>query len=225
MQQGGGQLGAGATQGVSQGDGTAIDINQLQIQIEFLDDGQGLGGEGFVEFDQIDVALFQPGHLQGCRNRLDRTDTHDLRGDSSDREADKARQGFGVDRFKKLFRYNQDRRRTIGHLRARAGGDRAVQFERRGQPGEPCEAGVSTHAIINADQLAIFLQLIVENQRLFHLHRNYFVAEAAGGNRCCRFLVTANCKDILLLAADSVFIGNQFGGDAHGGVTFRPAGD
>ena len=43
---------------------------------EGLDDGEGLGGKGFVQFYQIDIIQIQASQLQRLGNRNDRTDSH-----------------------------------------------------------------------------------------------------------------------------------------------------
>ena len=55
-EQRGGELGAGAAQRVAEGDGASVDVDAVRIEVEFPDDGQGLGGKGLVEFDQADLA-------------------------------------------------------------------------------------------------------------------------------------------------------------------------
>src|SRR6185312_6275091 len=52
---GGQQLGAGAAERMAQGDGPAVDVDLVGIEVGLGDDRQRLGGEGLVELDQGDV--------------------------------------------------------------------------------------------------------------------------------------------------------------------------
>src|SRR5665647_863487 len=51
MDEGGEDAGARGTNGVAEGDGATVGVDFLHIQAEFLGDGPGLGGEGFVRLD------------------------------------------------------------------------------------------------------------------------------------------------------------------------------
>ena len=67
-EQRGGELGAGAAQRVAEGDGASVDVDAVRIEVEFPDDGQGLGGKGLVEFDQVDVGQGEAGAAEGFGN-------------------------------------------------------------------------------------------------------------------------------------------------------------
>ena len=51
-----GELGAGASQRMTEGDRSAVRVNECRVEAAFLDDGQRLRGEGFVQLDDADVA-------------------------------------------------------------------------------------------------------------------------------------------------------------------------
>ena len=69
MEQGRGQLGAGAAERMAEGDGAAVDVDDVRIEAEGLDDRQGLGGEGLVQLDQLDILLLEPRQFQGGGDR------------------------------------------------------------------------------------------------------------------------------------------------------------
>ena len=50
-EEGGGEFGSGAAEGVAECDGSAVDVDDGGVEPEGADDGEGLGGEGFVELD------------------------------------------------------------------------------------------------------------------------------------------------------------------------------
>src|SRR6266851_3321321 len=51
--------GAAGADGVAEGDGAAVDVDALPVPIQFFAVGGGLGGEGFVDLDQVKVADLQ----------------------------------------------------------------------------------------------------------------------------------------------------------------------
>src|SRR5699024_6296884 len=75
---------SGCTQGVADGDGSAVGVDDFGVQLfPAAYAGQGLGREGLVEFDDGKVGPADPGPFQGDLGGTDRTDT-DLHGDDSD---------------------------------------------------------------------------------------------------------------------------------------------
>src|SRR5580698_6223271 len=55
---------SGCAQGMSEGDGPAVHIDFVAIEAEFLFDSKILRGEGFIDFDQVNVVESQPSFLQ-----------------------------------------------------------------------------------------------------------------------------------------------------------------
>ena len=50
--------------GMAERDGTAVDVQLIEIDAEFARAGEHLGGESFVQFDQIDLLDAQAGALE-----------------------------------------------------------------------------------------------------------------------------------------------------------------
>lgn len=61
VQQGDQHAAAGAADRVAEGDGAAIDVDLAGVPVEFLANCQGLRGEGFVGFDQVQVSQLPAG--------------------------------------------------------------------------------------------------------------------------------------------------------------------
>ena len=91
-----GDDGARRTDGVAQGDGAAVGVYFFGREAEFVGDGAGLGGEGFVGFDDVDVGDGEAGFFQGDLRGGDGAETHDAGFDAGVTVGDKAGQGFGV---------------------------------------------------------------------------------------------------------------------------------
>ena len=60
-----GDAGAAGAERMADGDRPAADVDLLFVELEHADAGQGLGGEGFVELDQVDVGQREAGALEG----------------------------------------------------------------------------------------------------------------------------------------------------------------
>src|SRR5690554_283570 len=73
------QDGAGRTHRVAQSDRAAVRIHLVFRQAKLAADGHGLGGEGFVGFDHIQVCHRQTGVLQNLANRRNRAHAHHFR--------------------------------------------------------------------------------------------------------------------------------------------------
>jgi hypothetical protein len=61
--EGGGETGAGAAEGVTEGDRAAVHVELLFVDAELADAGEDLGGEGLVQLDQVDLIERQAGDL------------------------------------------------------------------------------------------------------------------------------------------------------------------
>src|SRR5262245_43354828 len=90
VKQRGRQLRPRATERVAERDRAAVDVQPFEIEVQLLDHRERLRGEGFVEFDQIDLLELQTGRLQRLRNRDDRSDSHFFGRDASSRKRDES---------------------------------------------------------------------------------------------------------------------------------------
>src|SRR5688572_10602616 len=68
------ELGAGAAERVPESDRAAVHVHPLRIEAQRLDDGEGLGGEGLVQLDEVDLGEGETGLLQGPGDGLDGAD-------------------------------------------------------------------------------------------------------------------------------------------------------
>ena len=71
-------VGAGAAEGVAEGDGPAVRVRLLGGEAELLLPGQHHRGEGLVDLDEVDVVDGHAGPGQRLAGRLDRAEAHDL---------------------------------------------------------------------------------------------------------------------------------------------------
>ena len=71
-----GEAGTTATKRVSEGDGSAVDVDLGGVEPEFGDAGEGLGGERLVQLDEVEVVDRPAGPVEGLAGGRDRTEAH-----------------------------------------------------------------------------------------------------------------------------------------------------
>src|SRR5690606_14185820 len=193
---------------VADGDGAAVDVDDVGVEAEFLGGGERHRGERLV--DLHDVELVDGDALPGDR-LLDRVRRlglqrrvgaghHTVRADLT--EPGQAH-FLGL-----LLAHHHDRGRPVGDLRRRTGGDGAVFAERRLEPGQRFEGGVGPDALVleELDRVALALR---------DLDRNDLVGEDAVLPRRGGLLVRPDRELVLLLAGELVDVVALFGQRAH----------
>src|SRR5579884_4498624 len=79
--------------------GAAVEIDLFQVEAGFLNDGERLNGEGFVQLNDVDIFEPEFGEPEGARDRDYRADAHYLRRDPTGRETDEASFRFQAQLF------------------------------------------------------------------------------------------------------------------------------
>ena len=77
-------------------DGAAVDVEFLAVEMQLAIAGQDLGGEGFVEFDQIEVGEFEAVFLFHLADGGHGADAHDARIDSGGSRGENSRQRLQI---------------------------------------------------------------------------------------------------------------------------------
>src|SRR5579884_3421072 len=81
VDEGGEDAGAAGADGMAKGDGAAVDIDAGPVPVEFFAVGEGLGGEGFVDFDEVEIVDFEAGALEEAMDGTGRCGEDVTRGD------------------------------------------------------------------------------------------------------------------------------------------------
>src|SRR5690606_19501083 len=138
--QGGGhqQAGAGHAQRVAQGDGAAVGVDPgvVVLDAQLTHDREALGGEGFVQFDDVDLIDGQALLVQQLAYRRYRADAHDARLDAGGGHAEDP-----GDRLEAVFLHcvgtgDQHGGGAVVDAGGVAGGNAAVFTEGCGQCGQ-----------------------------------------------------------------------------------------
>src|SRR5215813_23715 len=149
VKQRGRQFRARAAERVAERDRAAVDVQPFEIEIQLLYDRQSLGGEGLVEFYQIDLFELQARDLQRPRNRDDRADAHLFRGDAGRCERDKSSHRLQSQSLGAFARHHQRRRRAVGSLRRIARSHRAFRVKGGAKFRQSLHRSVAAHAFVN----------------------------------------------------------------------------
>src|SRR5258707_451969 len=93
VEQGGDDARATTAQGMTEGDGAAVDVEFFLVDLQFADTLERLGGEGFVDLDQVKVVDAQTGSLENLARGRDGSQAHVGGIDARDCAGDDARAG------------------------------------------------------------------------------------------------------------------------------------
>ena len=209
---------------MAQGDGAAVDVDDLRVEACLLDDGQRLGGEGLVEFDQLDVAEFQTGLFQGLGDGHYRADAHVQGVDAGDGAGGQAGDGLELELSDHFFAGDEREGGPVGGLRRVAGGDDASLCKDGAQFGERFGTGVAAHALVGVHDEFVLDAFVVIDEDLLYLNGYDLRFEFSFHYGFPGQLVGAVGEFVGLFPADAVFSGDGFGGQAHAGQVVRRFG-
>src|SRR4051812_22224300 len=116
MEEGGHQLGSRGAQGVAEGDGAAVDVEAGGGGADFLQPSEGDGGEGLVDFVEVDVLDAHAGATQGAAGGGDDFLEHDHRVAAGDGEVDDAGQWGEAVFLQRPLRDDDDARGAVADL-------------------------------------------------------------------------------------------------------------
>ena len=193
---------------MAEGDGAAIDVDLGGVPAQLLADRQGLGGEGLVGLDQVEVGQLPAGLVQAAAGGGDRADAHDRRVDAGVGIGGDPRQYRQAEGLGLVGAHQQHGGGAVVEAGGVAGGDAAVLLERRLELAQGFGRGAGARLLVagEADRLA----LARGDQ-----DRRDFVGEAPGLDGGHGLLLRGGGEGVLLLTADAVLVHQVLGGDAH----------
>ena len=212
-----GQTSAGYTVRVTDGNGTAVDVELLHRDAQLVAAVDNLRGERFVQFPQIDVVHGQAVTLEQLRNRIDRADTHFVRLATGDAEAAEDTHRLDVLLLGYGAVHNHAHRGAIRQLGGVTGGDELVRATNRLQALQTFDGGARTVALVAIQShflLADFTGFLVLDQ---HLHgvRHDLVGELAAFLAGRNALLADQRVLVLRLTTDVVACSNDVGSLDH----------
>ncbi len=105
---------AAHAEGMPDGDGTAVDVEQLVGDAELVATIQDLDSEGLVELPQVHVVHTDPSAFQQPRYGKDRSDAHLIGLTACYREAATTAEGCYTTLFRQFFIHEHARGRAVG---------------------------------------------------------------------------------------------------------------
>jgi hypothetical protein len=198
VQQGGENARAGAAEGVAEGDGAAVDVHLLLLELEAADDGEGLGGEGLVQLHEVEVVHAEAEARQQLLRRGHRADAHGARVHARRRAAEDGRAHGQTLLLRVGARGDHERSGAVVEGGAIARRDRAaVLLEGGAQLRELLDAGVAPRPFVLADDEGVALALGDGDGHELRVE----VARVLGGGG---LLMGGEGEGVLVLARDGV---------------------
>ena len=76
VEQGHSNSSAACAHRMANGNGPAVDVDTIPVPLQLFAHGQGLSGEGFIEFNEVDILEFEAGTLQRLAGGWNGADAH-----------------------------------------------------------------------------------------------------------------------------------------------------
>mmetsp|Transcript_31281 Transcript_31281/g.79122 ORF Transcript_31281/g.79122 Transcript_31281/m.79122 type:complete len:216 (-) Transcript_31281:754-1401(-) len=143
--------GASATEGVPQGDGSALRVDLLHRDLQVLHAHGCLGSEGLVDLEDVHVVDRNVGLLQSLRDCERRADAHHLRIHAHDSEAPHAREDGEPQLLGRGAACQEHHGCTVGDLARVPGRGAASCSEGRLQGSQALNGGASAWALVLLD--------------------------------------------------------------------------
>jgi len=219
------QLAARAAQWVTQRDSSSIRIHDGRVDLQLADNGKSLGGEGFVQLHQVDLAKVHPCLFQRFWDGLYRSDAHDARmhaGTGAGYQSGYRRQ---AQLFHHFFSHDDHKGRAIAGLgripcrHAATGGKDGLQMGQRFQRGVGAGTFVRIHGEAPFLPPAFFIDI-----DLLHVDGKDALFKMPFLDGVYSFLMGMIRELVLVFPADLVFFGHRLGGKPHIEIIIRVFG-
>ncbi|KAJ6437775.1 NAD(P)-binding domain [Purpureocillium lavendulum] len=214
VEQGGDLAGAGAAQGVTEGDGAALGVDLVVGDAELVGGPQALRGKGLVDLVDVDVVAVDAGEVEGLGDGLPGALAHEEGLDADDGGADVLADDGLAELLGGVTAHEEDGGGAVGDLAGVAGVDGAVGGKGRADLGEGLDGDAVADAVVAGDgdllgltRLGV-LELDGEGGDLG--------VEEAGLLGLDGLLVRGGSEGVLVGAGDVEGLGHVLGQDAHG---------
>src|SRR5579884_1241035 len=222
----GGDLRAGASEGMAERDSAAVDIDAVEVEAREPDHGERLDGEGFVELNDIDLVQREAGQFERLGDGVDRANAHLFGLATRGGEAHEARQRADAEGAGARLAHDHRGGGAVGSLRRIAGSDRSMGMEGGFEFGEGIERGIGARSFIGFEFDFGALRLRAGLRSIGgsggDAHGNNFALELARGLRRKGIAVAAQGKGVRLFARDAVPFGKTLGSEAHREIDAGP---
>jgi hypothetical protein len=150
-QESGNLSGTSATEWVAKGDSTSSWVHFLVVKAELVGTPGGLGSEGFIELENINLVLGDACLLENLWNGKGWSDTHNLWRNTSNGVGNELSNDWPSVLFGERSSGEEDGSSTVSGLGGVSGSGDTVLAERRLELAESFEGGLSSDAVILGD--------------------------------------------------------------------------
>src|SRR3990167_7945569 len=203
VQQGTGDTRTGTTERVTQGDRAAVQVDLLFNLVEHfqvLQHRQGLGSEGFVKLEEVDVVDGQTSTLEGFLSRGYWTVTHDRWINAGHGHGANHGHWLNAEVLSALSAHDDHAGSAVSDLRGRTcSHGAAFGVERRLQRSQACQGGFRTNGFVVVEHLQEAVLVVA-------LHRDDFILELAFDGSLVGQTVRTLTECVLLLTADAMHL-------------------
>ena len=198
---------AAGSNGMSQSDGSAVHVQLIHVDAQFLANSHGLSGKRLVRLDQIEVIN---GHSGLCHNLLRgsyRSDSHDSRIHTCKRSGNPGSHGSYAQLLRLLLAHHDHGSSAVVDSGGIGCGHDTVLLECGTKLRDALLRGSRTGAFILIENDGFFF--------LLYLNRDNLVIKLAGFLSSNRLLLAPCGKLVQLFSGQSPFLADVLSGDAH----------
>mmetsp|Transcript_26869 Transcript_26869/g.48588 ORF Transcript_26869/g.48588 Transcript_26869/m.48588 type:complete len:355 (-) Transcript_26869:254-1318(-) len=185
---------------MADGDGATVHVDDGGVPTHVLVHGAGLGGEGLICLDKVEVFGLPARFFQCFAAGIDRADAHDRRVKAHSGVACDARQRLDPTFLGVVGRHHQRRSGTVVQTRGVGSSDRAVFGEGGAHFCHRLKVGTVADVFVGIDHDVALAG--------FHGERGDFVGEFAGFLRRFGFVLAGHGQFVLHFAGDLPLVGN-----------------
>ena len=197
---------------MADGDGAAVDIDLGHIELQIAGHGHGLGGEGLVGLDQVDVLDGQVGLGQSLTGSGDGAQAHDLGIHAALAPADQLGHGLQAVLLNSLLGSQHQSGGAVVDAGS-IGGGHAAALGTVGQGEGTLQLGDGLHGHAG---LGILVHLELDHfLLLLHHDGNDLSLELAGGLSGLGLVLGVDGELVQLLTGDAVLVADVLSGGAH----------
>src|ERR1700736_6119971 len=182
-----------------------VEFRAIEMQLPVT--GQNLGGEGFVEFNQVEISHPQLMLLLHLAQRWNWRNAHDARIYADRSHSQNAGERLEIIFLGEVLAGENYRGGAIRNTRRIASRDRSAFREHRRELSHLLHRGSQEQMFVTSESLRTFLT--------FKRDRGEFAIKSVAVECCRRASLRAESICILLFTSDLVLLGQNFGGFAH----------
>lgn len=195
---------------MTKGNSTTLGVDLLEGDVELLSAVDGLGGEGFVEFDNVNVGDLNTSAFSGDGDSISRSDTHDTGRNTSNSRGNVLAKDGQVELLGSLALHEQNSGSTIRNLGGVTSSGETIFVESRLELGERLSSGARTNTIVVLKNNFFLVTLLIGDN---DLDGDDFSIEKPGLLSGNSLLMRSSGESILLSTGDVELFGDVLRGD------------